>query len=124
MEGEAQVEITVEGKTEKVATLRAGDYFGEMALMTGQPRRANVLAITNVTCYRLDKEAFENILRNRPEIAEYISRTLARRSIELESIQEELKEETRTTRMQTKQSEFLHLIRDFFGLEDEKATLN
>jgi small-conductance mechanosensitive channel len=124
MEGEAQVEICVEGKTEKVATLRAGDYFGEMALMTGQPRRANVMAITNVTCYRLDKEAFENILRNRPEIAEYISRTLARRSIELESIQEELKEETKTNRMQTKQSEFLHLIRDFFGLEDESPTLN
>lgn len=124
MEGEAQVEITVEGKTEKVATLRAGDYFGEMALMTGQPRRANVLAITDVSCYRLDKEAFENILHNRPEIAEYISRTLARRSIELESIQEELKEETVSNRMQTKQNEFLHLIRDFFGLEDEKATLN
>ncbi len=124
LQGEAQVEIQVEGKTEKVATLRDGDYFGEMALMTGQPRRANVMAITDVTCYRLDKEAFENILHNRPEIAESISRTLARRSIELESIQEELKEETMNTRMQTKQNEFLHLIRDFFGLEDEKAALN
>lgn len=124
MAGEAQVEIDVEGKTEKVATLRAGDYFGEMALMTGQPRRANVLANTDVTCYRLDKEAFENILHNRPEIAESISRTLARRSVELESIQEELKEETMNKRVQTKQNEFLHLIREFFGLEEENLTLS
>lgn len=123
LEGEAQVEVTVEGKSETVAILRAGDYFGEMALMTGQPRRANVFAKTDVTCYRLGKEAFESILRNRPEIAESISRTLARRSIELESIQEELKEGSLTNRMETKQSEFLHLIRDFFGLEDEKAAL-
>ncbi|MEW6129142.1 MAG: mechanosensitive ion channel family protein [Acidobacteriota bacterium] len=124
LEGEAQVDVNVEGKTEKVATLRSGDYFGEMALMTGQRRHANVIAITDVICYQLDKEAFENILRNRPEIAEYISRTLAKRSVELESIKEELKEEVMNRRVQSKQNELLHLIRDFFGLEDTSQFQN
>ena len=56
-----------------------GTVFGELGLMTGAPRRATVIATTDVEAYRLDKTGFEHIIRARPEIAEGISAILERR---------------------------------------------
>jgi len=49
-----------------VATLSAPDFFGEMGLMTGEPRAADVVATTDVDCFRLGKETFERVLLGRP----------------------------------------------------------
>lgn len=62
-----------------LATLDAGNFFGEMGLMTGTPRTATVVATTEVECWRLDKEAFARILQQRPEIAQQVSALLAER---------------------------------------------
>jgi CRP-like cAMP-binding protein len=104
-------------RSEHVASLGAGDYFGEMALMTGEPRHATVVALTDSHCYRLDKESFHDILRRRPEIAEDISHALARRRVELEAVKEELDEEATRQRMSHTQSDMLQRIRSFFKLD-------
>ncbi len=119
IKGTAEVYITIADQTEKIATLQAGDYFGEMALMTGETRRATVVAQTDVKCYRLDKKAFQRILQRRPEIAKDISHTLAKRSVELEAKQQELQEDVMNRQVETRQNELLLRIRDFFGLEDD-----
>ncbi|MGB7921994.1 MAG: mechanosensitive ion channel family protein [Pyrinomonadaceae bacterium] len=118
--GEAEVRVAVDGDklTQKVATLHGGDFFGEMGLMTGEPRAATVVAETDVQCYRLDKEAFKDILRRRPEIAEDISHILARRRVELEAVREGLNEEAKRQRMRRAQGDLLHRIRSFFTLSD------
>ena len=82
--------------------------------MTGEPRSATVSAVTDVECYRLDKEAFDQILNRRPEIAEDISQILARRQAELEAIREGLNEETKRARMRRHQGDLLDRIRKFF----------
>lgn len=43
-----------------------GDYFGERAIMTGEPRAATVTATSdhNVTCYTIDKITFDTVLGN------------------------------------------------------------
>ena len=114
--GDAEVHVTVDGKTQHVATLHTGDFFGEMGMMTGEPRAATVVAKTDVKCYRLGKEDFQDILRNRPEIAEDIATTLARRHVELDLIREEVSEEARNERVKQTQGDFLDRIRGFFGL--------
>ena len=60
--GEAKVLVDRPGGAVQVTTLRDGDVFGEMGMMTGEPRRATVTAKTDVDCYRLDKQGFEHIL--------------------------------------------------------------
>ena len=85
-------------------------------MMTGQPRSATVTALSDVECYRLDKEAFHDILQRRPEIAENISEILARRRVELEAALEDLDEETRQERARQHQGDLLQRIKDFFGL--------
>jgi len=116
--GEAEVRVVADGSglSEKVATLPAGAFFGEMGLMTGEPRTASVIATTDVDCYRLDKEAFHDIIRSRPEVAEDISHILARRRVELDGIREGLNEEAMRQRMRHTQNDFLNRIRNFFQL--------
>jgi len=116
--GEAEVSIAVDGTSEKVSTLHAGDFFGEMGMMTGEPRAATVSALSDVECYRLDKESFHHILHRRPEIAEDISHVLARRRVELEALRGELTEEAMRLKMQNTQGALLTRIRNFFMLDD------
>lgn len=116
--GDAEVRVAIDGNnlTQHVATLHAGDFFGEMGMMTGEPRSATVIAETDVECYRLDKESFNKVLRRRPELAEDISHILARRRVELEAVRDGLNEEAKRQRMSHTQGDFLRRIRKFFTL--------
>ena len=119
IKGEAEVRVSVDGSksSERVATLHAGDFFGEMGLMTGEPRTATVIALTDVECYRLDKETFRASLKSRPEIARDISNILARRRVELEATREGLSDDLKKIRMHHHQSDLLHRIQNFFALD-------
>ncbi len=78
--GEADVgRDTPEGERHHLAMLSAGDFFGEMGLLTGEPRGATVSALSDMECYRLDKSGLEEILQERPAIAEALSEVLAAR---------------------------------------------
>jgi small-conductance mechanosensitive channel/CRP-like cAMP-binding protein len=115
--GKAEVRVRVEGEERLVAVLEAPSFFGEMALMTGQPREATVVALTEVECLRVDKDDFQDILQRRPEIAQEISGILAQRRVELAAAREELDAEARTSRMFTERGKILNAIKGFFGLE-------
>lgn len=115
--GDAEVRVSVEGNlTERVATLHKGGFFGEMGMMTGEPRTATVVALSDVECYRVDKEAFNEILQKRPEIAEHISEHLAQRRAELDAAREGLNEEAKRARMNYHKDDLLNRIRNFFTL--------
>jgi small-conductance mechanosensitive channel len=115
--GDAEVRVSLDGNlSERVATLHAGDFFGEMGMMTGEPRSATVIALSDVECYRVDKDAFHDILRSRPEIAEDISQILAQRRAELDAAREDLNEEAKVARMRSHQTDLLQRIRNFFAL--------
>ena len=115
--GDATVHVTVDDRSEHVATLHAGDYFGEMGMLTGEPRTATVVAKTDVKCYRLSKEDFRDILHSRPEIAEDIAHTLAQRRLELDMVRGELTE-AQHARMSQSHGDLVSRIRGFFGLAD------
>ena len=82
-------------------------------MMTGEPRRATVTARTDIECYRLDKEGFEDILRSRPVIVEEISRVLAARASGLPTSLEAARAEASAV----ESGSMLARIRAFFGLE-------
>ncbi|MBK7898090.1 MAG: mechanosensitive ion channel [Azonexus sp.] len=79
--GEAEVvRRNGDGEEHALARLKPGDFFGEMGLLTGEPRTASVHAVTDVECYRLDKTGLAEIMADRPAIAEELSAVLAARS--------------------------------------------
>ncbi len=84
--------------------------------MTGAPRRASVIAKTDVECYRLDKVDFEEVLQARPAIAEAISHVLVERVAQLDSALQNLDEESKHNEIHKQHSEVLLTIKRFFGL--------
>ena len=67
----------------EVARLLAGQFFGEMALVTGERRNATVRAATECALLVVDHAAFEQTLRNAPGLVEHIGRVLAERQAAL-----------------------------------------
>ena len=115
--GEAEVFIeAANGEKRSLNVLSKGNFFGEMGMMTGAPRVATVVAKTDVECYRLDKEAFEEILLARPGIADEVSDILVARRTQLDSAMQNLDEEALHKEMHHRHSEVLATIKRFFGL--------
>ena len=57
-----------EGGDKKVATLKAGDYFGEISLLTSKPRQATVKAVGTLTVLTLDRYTFTRVLGSLDEM--------------------------------------------------------
>ena len=104
------------GEEKAVASLESPNFFGEAGMMTGEPRGADVVAVSDVECYRLEKAGFETIIRERPEIAALMSVILAKRRMELVGAREGLDAETRKARESVEQERILGRIQGFFGL--------
>lgn len=119
--GEVEVRIRGEGGVEKLVTrMGAPNVFGEMGVMTGERRTASVIAATEVECYRIDKEVFKAVLRNRPDMVETISQVMAKRRVDLAAVREGLDAEARKRRVSAERNQLLASIQAFFGLDDEK----
>ncbi len=91
------VAITYQGADRaehQVARMEAGDFFGEMSLLTGEVRGANAVALTRVDCYKLDKSGLEGIISRRADLAEDMSVVMAHREMELSAVRERLDLET------------------------------
>ena len=64
----------------EVATLQAGQYFGETGLLTGQPRNASVVAGPDCELLEIDRLAFKTILAAHPEIIAELNRVASFRT--------------------------------------------
>ncbi len=62
-----------------LAILDAGDFFGELALITGNKRVASAVAVTDCKLHTMDKETFELSLSNDKKFMRKILETLALR---------------------------------------------
>jgi small-conductance mechanosensitive channel/CRP-like cAMP-binding protein len=119
-EGQAEVVLDVEGRRKTLNIIDADDgpsFFGEMGLMTGDPRSATVIARTGVECYRLDKSSFESIVQSRPAMVEEISRVIAERRAALDGARAALDAGAHSVPVVQRESEMLRKIRDFFRLD-------
>lgn len=115
--GEVEVYIdTADGARRSLNVLSKGSFFGEMSLMTGSPRAASVIAKSDVECYRLDKEAFEEIMRARPGIADEVTHILVMRRTQLDSALQNMDEAALHSEIHNRHSEVLATIKRFFGL--------
>jgi len=68
------------GENEQVvATLKSGDYFGEMALLTGETRSASVIATEDSETFVLQKKDFDVILEKFPSISLSMGKIVSKR---------------------------------------------
>ncbi|MDD9904996.1 MAG: mechanosensitive ion channel family protein [Rhodospirillaceae bacterium] len=76
---EVRVRFEEDGPERKVAQVGPGDFFGEMSLLTGAPRSATVITLTDSVIYKIEKMHLEPILQARPPIAESLVSLLSLR---------------------------------------------
>ncbi|MEA3187364.1 MAG: hypothetical protein QOD99_1194 [Chthoniobacter sp.] len=83
-QGTAGVHVGRDGEIAQVATLNAGDYFGEMSLLTGEKRSATVIATTDCDVLEIEKAVFAEVLQESPALLQSLSEMLAQRRMENE----------------------------------------
>ena len=62
-----------------LARLSNGQYFGEMSLIDGEPRSADVLAVQPTECFTLSTQVFYALIKQHPELALLMLKELAKR---------------------------------------------
>lgn len=114
-EGSVRVLLKTGDQVHQVTTLGLGDYFGEMALLTGEPRTATIIADCDVEAYVLRKQAFRDVLIQSPGILDTITRTVVERKaqLDLEASQAALRSSSSASE---EQENFLSRIHRFFKL--------
>src|SRR6266481_8675152 len=117
LRGAANVFVSKNGSTIQVASLGAGDCFGEMSLLTGEPRSATVRADADCYVMEIGKPVMAEVLRDAPSCLEKLSQLLAQRKLETEGV---LKEAGRAGEHTLKERQytasFLHRLQTFFQL--------
>ena len=118
-EGQAEVEASgsAGGTRVPVARLGPGHFFGEMSLLTGEPRSATVTATTSCAVLTLDRQSVTPVIRDDPNMAWVLSRALAARAAETA---EKLAEHDRIRADRSgdiTEANILKKIRGFFGLK-------
>ena len=77
--GKVRVQVNDNGRPRTVATLNEGDFFGEMALFTGEPRTANVVALEETEVLEIGHAAMKRVFDTNPDLVESLSFIIAER---------------------------------------------
>ncbi len=112
--GEVAVELGRQGTVSVVARLGAGNFFGEMSMMTGEVRAATVRATTETELLVIDHAAVHAALQSTPGVIERISDQLARRQAELEAAL--MERNARGAPIQERSKRLITQIKEFFKI--------
>jgi potassium-dependent mechanosensitive channel len=110
---------TDDGRTKEVARLGAGNFFGEMALLTGEERTATVKSLVDTYLFELTKADIKPLIAQQREVSELISQILTRRYQATQSAKMHV-EENGEIEKEAVYKRFLNRIEQFFGLGDEQ----
>ncbi len=116
---DGEVEIYISdgtGNRTRLANLESGDYFGEMSLLTGEPRSASATAVSETEVIVVEKRGMAELLENEASIIEPLSAMLEKR---LEELSGRVTVETarkKNAKHPDRKEHLLSRIRDFFGI--------
>lgn len=108
--GRVSVQISDRGRPRTVATLSEGAFFGEMALFTGEPRSASVVALEEAEVLEIGHAAMKRVFETNPDLVESLSHIIAERRQALAA------REDVTGRRKDETAGLLFSIKRFFGL--------
>jgi small-conductance mechanosensitive channel len=108
--GRVSVQISDNGKPRTVAVLKDGDFFGEMALFTGEPRTANVVAVEETEVLEIGHQAMKHLFDTNPDLVEALSHIIAERRIGLTAQKED------ASRHAEESAGLINSIKRFFGM--------
>jgi small-conductance mechanosensitive channel/CRP-like cAMP-binding protein len=108
--GRVSVQVSENGRPRTVATLSEGAFFGEMALFTGEPRTANIIALEETEVLEIGHQAMKHVFETNPDLVESLSHIIAERRQGLAAHEDILATDT------DESAGILSAIKRFFGL--------
>jgi small-conductance mechanosensitive channel/CRP-like cAMP-binding protein len=109
--GRVCVQVSENGRARTVATLSDGEFFGEMALFTGEPRTANIVALEETEVLEIGHAAMKQVFDTNPDLVESLSHIIAERRQGLAA------SEDLTAANEDRSAGLLFSIKRFFGLK-------
>ena len=109
--GSVKVQIPEKSYQKTINTLGTNDFFGEMSLLTGEPRSANVIAEVESEVLRIDKNGLKPIFESNPVLVQSIVELVEERRILLTTVAQAEEEEHDETKKGVMKS-----LKKFFGL--------
>jgi len=115
--GVFEVSLAANGARKAVARLGTGDFFGEMSLLTGEPRSAHVTALCDTIALELSAEALGPVLQAHPEFARRLGEIVLDRKQMNDATLRAMTPADRRDAKRNQVDEFLAKMRGFFGLD-------
>ena len=86
VEGLLEVSVQIEGEKRHLTFLRPGSFLGEMALLTGEKRSADVISCTESLVGELTKDSIMSLATENPEVLKKMTAVVAKRRLKNEEI--------------------------------------
>lgn len=118
IEGALHVYLEARGDRPQIrlAVLKPGDFFGEISLLTCEPRSATVVALTDCLVYEITKECMQQVLSQRPEVGAALSMAVAERRLRLSAALASASPEQRIAETGSLAQQILIKMVSYFGL--------
>lgn len=110
--GSVSIEVPDGDTLRVINTLSSNDFFGEMSLLTGEPRTATVIAKEETEVLQIRKPALKPLFEANPELLSSISKIVEKRKLALA----EGAEDHSTEALDDRTTGLIRSIRKFFGL--------
>jgi small-conductance mechanosensitive channel/CRP-like cAMP-binding protein len=107
-----RVAITIGPDAKLVAVTDVGGYFGEMSLLTGDPRSATVRAQGDTTVLEIDADAFRTYVHSHPAVIDQLAAAAAQRRQELDASRA-----ASAPALAAERTSLAQRMRKFFGLD-------
>ena len=118
-EGLLEVYLDLEATSDnlRVAKMSPGEYFGEMSLITGDPRSATIVSATEGLIYEIEKSALEPLFKTYTALPDSIAQTVSFRDLHRENIVAEVEQKLASeSSQQAAKEQLLQRMRRFFQL--------
>ena len=112
--GTADVRLEQGGLTTTVSTLEPGKFFGEMSLLTGEPRSATVVAVTQLSVIAVSKSALLQVVQEDRRLIERIGEVVARRQAVTAAAKAQLSRDAAALSVVTHTRSLVERIQSFF----------
>ena len=99
-----------------VGKLLSGDFFGEMSMLTDEPRSATVRTVTDAVVYEIRRQHIQELVQNRPEIADGMTHVAAERRLTNQTVEQSYDPEPPTEEHRNLKSLILGKMHSLFAL--------
>ncbi|PZR74458.1 MAG: hypothetical protein DLM73_07815 [Chthoniobacterales bacterium] len=116
LRGSVHVSVLRNGSHIRLGSMRSGDCFGEMSLLTGERRSATIRADNDCEVLEISKEVMGEIMRDSPQCLTQLSEILAKRKLEGEGILRDTLSDDSAEKEREYRATFLGRLRQVFEL--------